>query len=36
VVKVRTEITMGGVKKAYAKLSPETPAGEIASRLGMV
>ena len=36
VVKVRTEITTAGVKKAYAKLSPETPAGEIASRLGMV
>jgi large subunit ribosomal protein L23 len=36
VVKVRTEITSSGVKKAYATLSPDTPAGEIASRLGMV
>ena len=36
VVKVYTETTPEGVKKAYAKLSPETPASEIASRLGMV
>ena len=36
VIDVRTEITTGGVKKAYAKLSPENSAGEIASRLGMV
>jgi large subunit ribosomal protein L23 len=36
VVKVRTEITTSGVKKAYATLSKDTPAGEIASRLGMV
>ncbi|MFH0956274.1 MAG: 50S ribosomal protein L23 [Candidatus Aenigmatarchaeota archaeon] len=36
VVRVRTVITSAGVKKAYATLSKETPAGEIASRLGMV
>jgi large subunit ribosomal protein L23 len=36
VVNVQTEVTPKGVKKAYAKLSPETPASEIASRLGMV
>jgi large subunit ribosomal protein L23 len=36
VVKVQTEVTPKGVKKAYAKLSPETPASEIAARLGMV
>jgi large subunit ribosomal protein L23 len=36
VVSVQTEITPGGVKKAYAKLSEETPASEIAARLGMV
>jgi len=36
VLKVQTETTPEGVKKAYAKLSEETPASEIASRLGMV
>jgi large subunit ribosomal protein L23 len=36
VIKVQTEITPKGVKKAYAKLSPENSASEIASRLGMV
>jgi large subunit ribosomal protein L23 len=36
VLSVQTEITPKGVKKAYAKLSPEHPASEIASRLGMV
>jgi large subunit ribosomal protein L23 len=36
VLRVRTEITTAGVKKAYATLSKDTPAGEIASRLGMV
>jgi large subunit ribosomal protein L23 len=36
VVKVQTEITPDGVKKAYAKLSAESQASEIASRLGMV
>lgn len=36
VVKVQTEITPKGAKKAYAKLSPEHSASEIASRLGMV
>ena len=36
VVRVQTEITTKGVKKAYAKLSPGDSASEIASRLGMV
>ncbi len=36
VLKVQTETTTKGTKKAYAKLSPETPASEIAARLGMV
>ena len=36
VTKVQTEITPRGVKKAYAKLSEEHSASEIASRLGMV
>jgi large subunit ribosomal protein L23 len=36
VIKVQTEITPKGVKKAYAKLGPEYSASEIASRLGMV
>jgi large subunit ribosomal protein L23 len=36
VLKVQTEVTPKGVKKAYAKLSPDNNAGEIASRLGMV
>ena len=36
VLKVQTEITTKGVKKAYAKLSPDDSASEIASRLGMV
>ncbi len=36
VLSVQTEITPGGVKKAYARLSEETPASEIAARLGMV
>ena len=36
VLRVQTEITPKGVKKAYAKLSPDHSASEIASRLGMV
>ncbi len=36
VLKVQTEVTPKGVKKAYAKLSPDSQASEIASRLGMV
>ncbi len=36
VLKVQTEVTSKGAKKAYAKLSPEHSASEIASRLGMV
>ena len=36
VMRVQTEITQKGVKKAYAKLSPGDSASEIASRLGMV
>ena len=36
VVSVNVEITRKGEKKAYVKLSKETPAIDIASRLGMV
>ncbi|MBN2330474.1 MAG: 50S ribosomal protein L23 [Candidatus Aenigmarchaeota archaeon] len=36
VLSVQTEFTPKGVKKAYAKLSPDHSASEIASRLGMV
>ena len=36
VVNVNVEITRKGEKKAYVKLSKETPAIDIASRLGMV
>jgi len=36
VVRVQTETMRSGAKKAYAKLSDDTPASEIASRLGMV
>jgi len=36
VVRVHTEITPKGTKKAYAKLSDDHSASEIASRLGMV
>ncbi len=36
VLGVKTEITTKGAKKAYIKLSPENPAADIASRLGMV
>lgn len=36
VIQVHTQITPKGVKKAYAKLSPDDHASEIASRLGMV
>ncbi|UCD03463.1 MAG: 50S ribosomal protein L23 [Candidatus Aenigmatarchaeota archaeon] len=36
VISVETQTTTKGVKKAYAKLSEDTPASEIAARLGMV
>ena len=36
VLSVQTEVTPKGAKKAYAKLSPDNSASEIASRLGMV
>ncbi len=35
VKQVRTEITQDGVKRAYAKLTPEYRADEIAAKLGM-
>jgi len=35
VVKVNTLITPLGEKKAYVKLSPETPASELAIKLGI-
>jgi large subunit ribosomal protein L23 len=36
VIDVQTQTTTKGVKKAYTKLSEDTPASEIAARLGMV
>ena len=36
VVGVRTMTTKAGKKKAYIKLSPDTPAVEITTQLGMV
>ena len=36
VLKVNTTITPEGVKKAYVKLSPETPAIDIATKLGIM
>jgi len=36
VIKVNFEITMAGQKKAYVKLSPESSAADIATRMGMV
>jgi len=35
VIKVNTLITPLGEKKAYVKLSPETPASELAIKLGI-
>ena len=36
VLKVNTLITSQGIKKAYVKLSPETPAIDIATQLGLM
>lgn len=36
VVKVNTLIDTRGRKKAYTKLSPETPAIDIATQMGMI
>ncbi len=36
VLNVRTQKTMNGKKKAYIKLSAETPAADITSKLGLV
>ncbi len=36
VVNVRTLTTMKGVKKAFVKLSEETPAADITAKLGIV
>ncbi len=36
VVNVRTQITMKGEKKAYVKLSADTLAADITSKLGLV
>lgn len=36
VQKVNTLITPAGKKKAYIKLSPETPAIDVATQLGML
>lgn len=36
VLSVNTEITARGQKKAYVKLSPESSAADVASRMGMI
>jgi len=36
VLKVNTMITSKGIKKAYVKLSPETPAVDVATQLGLM
>jgi large subunit ribosomal protein L23 len=36
VLKVNTAITSEGKKKAYVKLSPETPAIDIATQMGIM
>jgi len=36
VLKVNTYITTKGKKKAYVKLSPETPAMDVATNLGLI
>lgn len=36
VVKVNTLITSTGLKKAYVKLSTETPAIDVATQLGLI
>ena len=36
VLKITTQITPSGKKKAYIKLSPETPAVDIATQLGLI
>ncbi|MBU2637537.1 MAG: 50S ribosomal protein L23 [Nanoarchaeota archaeon] len=36
VVKVNTTILPSGEKKAYVKLSPETPAMDVATQLGLI
>lgn len=33
---VRTSVTMKGLKKAFVKLSEETPAADITAKLGLV
>lgn len=36
VVKVNTYITLEGEKRAYIKLSPETPAMDVITKLGLM
>jgi large subunit ribosomal protein L23 len=36
VEKINTEITLGGLKKAFIKLKPEFKAGDVAVKLGIV
>ena len=36
VINVNTEITPKGKKKAYIKLSPDTPAIDVATQLGLM
>ena len=36
ILKINTSIDPGGRKKAYVKLSPETPAIDVATDLGLI
>lgn len=36
IIKINTLITPQGVKKAYIKLAPETPALDVATQLGLI
>ena len=36
IIKVNTLITPQGVKKAYIRLSPDTPALDVATQLGLI
>ena len=36
IIKVTTMITPQGTKKAYVRLSPETPAIDVATQLGLI
>lgn len=36
IVKINTQITPGGIKRAYVKLSDDTPAIDLATQLGLI